>query len=164
MANSIYPYYHDYKFGDNEDQSLTEGDSRLNSFMLRAALDVVKPKFINGKWEGGNWKVIIKDQHLDEEEPHYILSFGSNPCPTGFVGPTSYSLRLPYVDNHSTTNEKGERIIEQAPGYATITVFGTGHDASSQEFANIMARAYIEGLAKFFPDYFILVDESDIVD
>lgn len=156
----MYPYYYKTKFGETGNPELTMGDARLNSRLLNVVLGVVKPKFKLDRWLGGSWKFSIEDQHNSEDEPHYILSCGSEPDGTELNILKSCTVNIPYVDNHSLENEKGERAIEQAEGIITISAFGFFGDMTPSDMVNVLAEAYAEGLKEFFPDYCILLDLS----
>lgn len=160
--SKFYPvFFREPVFGDAENAEFTQRDARINSDLLRAAVEFIKPKydFYKGFYTGYNWRVSIEDQHdAGEPEPHYVLDFGEGNLPTSVVK----IIKIRYCDNYSAEG----RTIEQNPGTFTVELSGSYfHDGRlAEDFAKMFCREYIASLKRHFPDYYILCDTTQLDD
>ena len=157
-----YPEFYEVAFGDQEDGEFTKRDAALNSDLLREACDMVRPVYKDGYFSTGRaWRVRIEDRHTDEDEPHYVLDFGE----TGHDGRADIytkraaRLEVGYCDNYSCEFST----IRQAQGSFTVYAGGDFGDYSAELVAIAVARAYVDALQRHFPDYFILVDDRQLM-
>lgn len=143
-----------------------EADAAINSDVLRAIFESVTmsydPKddvFFSNPDE---WGVSIEDIHDDEENPHYILTVGTEQFEKLPV--QSYVVR--YCDYHSVQAESlkaeshfilSESHIDVDPGRYYIRIW------LPEDYRNIWNRiagkvekAYYDAMVKYLPDYAIL--------
>ena len=171
----VYPEIYNYLFGEKNNIKLTERDAAINSMVLRKAVTLVKAKYSakEGFSAGFDWRIIIEDQHDDEESPHYVLDFGEGK--PNLRAENTFCNTVAYCDNYSHRKSWIEsrvvdgreqhlgledRLIEQAPGVFRVTVVGDFEPHMREHIARVMARTYNEALEKTLPDYFITLDTS----
>ncbi len=139
-------------FGDADNPEFTQRDARINSDILRCAVEYMEPeynRFENSFKTGYNWKVTIKDSHDDEPVPHYELEFGEGKIDTAC---SVVLLTTPYCDNYSTQN----RTLDQNPGTYTVEVVGDFDQCRARGLAHAVCVQYEKSLRVHFPDYYIL--------
>ena len=152
----VFPFIYETHYGDPNSAEFTARDARINSDLLRFICE----RLVNVKMFGNefgtdhDFSLRIEDSHENDEYPHYVLDVGSRPdAPNTPLNKVVFD----YCDNYSDGNG-----IHQERGKVTVYASSYVGNFSGKFAAVMLGRAYIDSLKEHFPDFFILIDDSQL--
>ncbi len=138
-----------------ENPQFEQGDILLTAHVLTKTTESLGPHFEKeaGFTVGYCWGVRIEDMHFRDcsdirpNNYHYCLEFGESSDEEDTLN--EYTLTVAYCDNHPDSG--GE--IEQDPGKIVVRARSASSKITAASIATTAAKAYIEGMHRFFPEY-----------
>ncbi|MDR2524388.1 MAG: hypothetical protein LBC95_02495 [Candidatus Nomurabacteria bacterium] len=153
------PEIYETRFGDQEKPELTKSYAKINSRIMRKAVEVLHETLL-----GGYWCVRIEDWYDNEENPHYLLKFGYAAEAMDDESSDEVYITFIYCDNYSCAPDTIKQVEGTIKVWVACEVLVIKKDYDLQNLekkADEIAGEYIRSLNECLSSHYIVAWKED---